>query len=455
MYGNLRSLIAPDADVIAPELVDSAEKAAQAGEFFRRQRVDMVMVFPFGYTPSMNMIPAVRELTCPVRILNAHEDRAYDYAGADTETYLHHEGVCCIPEFAGALVNLRKPFKVRSGAFDDIRLRAELRADFKGTAAASFFKSMNIGLIGQIYTHMGDMPIDEHRLLRATGKMLVRPEVEEIENAYLHVTDGQAHDMYGQFREMYDIDSTVTEDHLRFAARTAVAFDEVIRKHDIHAFGFYWWGERDLVTQLRAEASLAVSRLSALGRPGVTEGDVKSAMAMKILDLLGAGGMFVEFFSMDFDENFVLMGHDGPSNIVMAKDRPRLTHLGVHHGKSGHGVGIDFEVQEGPVTLVNLTQFDAGDTFKLIYTVGEVIPGPILKIGNPNCRVRLGSSIHHFMDAWCQQGPSHHIAMGLGDRSAELEAFAEAMGFAAVRIAPAESTSYKGRVGIRAADPNE
>jgi L-arabinose isomerase len=128
------------------------------------------------------------------------------------------------------------------------------------------------------------------------------------------------------------------------------------------------------------------------------------------------------------------MGHDGPSNVSMARGRPRLKHLDVHHGKSGHGLGIDFCMREGPVTLLNLTQFDAGDTFKLIYSVGEVVPGPILNIGNPNARVRVSRPLHEFMDAWCQQGPSHHIALGIGDQSAALETFAEAMGFRAVRI---------------------
>jgi len=434
MYKKLRSLLEERADIVAPDLVDSVDKSRKAARLFRESGIDMLIIFPFGYTPSMQIVPVAHECGVPIRILNAHEDSSYDYPSADTAVYLHHEGVCCVPEYAGTLVNLGKKFRVRTGFFDENRLWEELDADFRGASAARFFKSMNIGLIGEVYTHMSDMPIDEHRLLKATGKMLVQPEVEEIEEAFHRVTKEQLEDMYRQFRTMYEVDETVTNEHMRFSARLAVAYDEVIKKHDIFAFGYYWWGEKELITQLRAQSNLAVSRLAALGRPGVTEGDVKSAMAMKIMDLFGAGGMFVEFFSMNFDEDFILMGHDGPGNINMADGRPRLQHLKVHHGKSGHGLGIDFDMKEGPVTLLNLTQFDAGYTFKLIYTVGEVVPGPILGIGNPNCRVRVGRPIHEFMDAWCQQGPSHHLAIGYGDRGRELEIFAEALNFRIERI---------------------
>ena len=434
MYKRLLRMLKEHTEVVAPELVDNVEKSRKAAMLFKEKDVDMVLIFPFGYTPSMQIVPVAYELNVPIRILNAHEDSSYDYTKADTAIYLHHEGVCCIPEYAGALVNLGRKFRVRTGFFDQPRLWEELEADFKGAAAAKFFKNMNIGLIGEAYTHMSDMPIDEHRLLRATGRMLKQPEVEEIEEAFHRVTGEQLEDMYRQFRTLYEVNKTVTNEHMRFSAQLAVAYDEVIKKHDIFAFGYYWCGEKELITQLRAQSNLAVSRLAALGRPGVTEGDVKSAMAMKIMDLFGAGGMFVEFFSMNFDEEFILMGHDGPSNINMAEGRPRLQHLRVHHGKSGHGLGIDFDMREGPVTLLNLTQFNAGDTFKLIYSVGEIIPGPILSIGNPNCRVRVSMPIHEFMDAWCQQGPSHHIAIGYGDRGRELEIFAEAMNFRIERI---------------------
>jgi len=434
MYKKLFNMLEERAEVVAPELIDTAEKARRAVKYFKEEGVDMVLVFPLGYTPSMLVVPAAYELDVPIRLLNAHEDSSYDYTTADTTVYLHHEGVCCIPEYAGALVNLGRKFKIRTGFFDQQRLWEELEADFRGAAAARFFRQMNIGLIGEVYTHMADMPMDEHRLLRATGRMLKRPEVEEVEEAFHRVTKEQLADMYRQFRTLYEVDKTVTDEHMQFSAQLAIAYDEVIRRHDIFAFGYYWWGKKELVTQLRAQSNLAVSRLAALGRPGVTEGDVKSAMAMKIMDLFGAGGMFVEFFSMNFDEDFILMGHDGPSNINMAYGRPRLQHLKVHHGKSGHGLGIDFDMKEGPVTLLNLTQFNAGDTFKIIYSIGEIIPGSILSIGNPNCRVRLQKQIHEFMDDWCQQGPSHHIAIGYGDRSRELEIFAEAMKFKIQRV---------------------
>jgi L-arabinose isomerase len=435
MFGKALKNFEQIGEVRTVELVDTMEKAQKANKYFLNEGIDIIFIFPVGYTPSMNMVPAVHNLNVPIRILNAHEDSSYDYTKADTTMYLHHEGVCCVPEISGALVNLGRMFKVLTGHFGSGRLWSDIRSDCTGAAAARMFRSINIGLIGETYTHMSDMPIDEHRLIRATGKLLVRPEVEEIEEAYYRVTDRQLEEMYVEIRDLYDVDSTVTNEHMKESARIAIAYDEVIRKrHDIDAFGYYWWGEKDLITQLRSQSNIAVSRLSALGCPGVTEGDVKSAMGLKIFDLLGTDAMFVEFFSMDFDEGFFMMGHDGPSNINVAEGKARLQHLAIHHGKSGFGLGIDFEIRKGPVTLMNLTQFNSGDTFKLIYSVGEAISGDILSIGNPNCRVRVNKPLDEFMNMWCQQGPSHHIALGVGDYSSEIETFAEAMGFICIKI---------------------
>jgi L-arabinose isomerase len=421
-------------ELITGGLVDTAEKATEAAELFKRENIDILLIFPLGYTTGMCIAPVVKDAVVPIRIVNAHEDAAYDYQSADTEIYLHHEGVCCIPEYASTLVQLKKRFRVITGHFGDERLWVEIRADCMGAAAAKRFSKMRFAVIGNTYTGMTDMPTDESRVLRATGALLVRPEVEEIAEAFHRATDQQTKAMLAEFRRIYDVEESVTDDHMRLSARIAVAFDEVVNRHRIDAFGYFWWGEREETTQLRAQSALAVSRLAAMGRPGVTEGDVKTAMAMKILELLGGGGMFLEFFSMDFKEDFLMMGHDGPANIAVSEGKPNIKHLSVHHGKTGHGIGIDFHVQKGRVTLVNLTQFGVDEPFKLIYTVGEAIEGEILNIGNPNCRIRLQKPIHEFIDEWCRQGPSHHMALGIGDHGQELEAFAEAMGFSCVKI---------------------
>ncbi|MHC4083720.1 MAG: L-arabinose isomerase family protein [Planctomycetota bacterium] len=434
MYEKLRQRLSRIGEVMSPGLVDTQEKAWAAGEFFQKENIDILLIFPLGYTTGIVVLPCVKQLDVPIRILNTHLDSSYDYKTADTTTYLYHEGPCCIPEYAAGLVNMGRKFKVRTGPFNSQRFWQEVIADCNGAATARAFRSMNMGIIGETYTGMVDMPADEHRWLRATGNLFVRPEVEEIEEAYHRVTQERLQDMYQQFRRMYDVDETVTDEHMKFSAQLAVAYEEVILKHGIYAFGYYWWGEKELITQMRAQSNLAVSRLAALGRPGVTEGDVKTAMAMKILDLLGGGGMFVEFFAIDYDEEFLLMGHDGPSNINMSDGKPRLQHLDVQHGKTGHGLGIDFEVVKGTATLLNLSQFDAGNTFKLVYSVGEIVPGEILNIGNPNCRIKIDQPIHEFFDKWCQQGPAHHIALGTGDHSKAIETFAEAMNFKTVRV---------------------
>jgi len=434
MFDRLRAELSRVGQVVDVPLVDNDERGHEAAEYFRKEQVDILLIYPFCYATGMCIAPVARVTDVPVVLLNAHEDATFDYKNADTETFLHHEGFCCIPEYAGTLVSLGKKFAVVTGHFGQDSLWDELRGRCMGAAAARAFRGLRFGVIGNTYTNMTDMPTDEHRLLKSTGRLLIRPEVGEVEEAFDDVTAAEIGDMLGQFREMYRLESNVLDEHLRLSARIAVAYQRVIEKYDISAFGYFWWGQNEKITQLRAQSALAVSRLAAMGWPGVTEGDVKTAMAMKVFDLLGAGGMFLEFFCMDYEGDFVIVGHDGPSNVNMASQKPLLRHLDVHHGKTGHGIGIDFEVRPGPVTLLNLTQFGESDTFKLIYTVAEVVPGDVYEIGNPNCRLMLGKPIPEFINDWCQQGPTHHFAMGLDDRSLAVETFAQAMGFSCVKV---------------------
>jgi L-arabinose isomerase len=154
---------------------------------------------------------------------------------------------------------------------------------------------------------------------------------------------------------------------------------------------------------------------------------------MKIMDSFGAGGSFSEFYAMDFNDDVLLMGHDGPGHLAIAEGRPILKPLGVFHGKPGKGLSIEMKVKNGPVTILAVVQTKDG-TIKLVAAEGESVPGPILEIGNTNSRYKFPVGMKNFIDLWSRQGPSHHCTIGVGHIAGKLRKLAALLGLEFVQI---------------------
>lgn len=194
----------------------------------------------------------------------------------------------------------------------------------------------------------------------------------------------------------------------------AVALDRLVADFDLHGLAYYYRGlDSNEYERLGAGLILGCSLLTARGVPCSGEGDLKNCQAMKIMDLLGCGGNYTEFYAMDFDEDLLLMGHDGPFHPGIAEGPPVLRGLGLYHGKRGFGVSVEARVKLGPVTLLAMTQTADGQ-LKLLAAEGESIAGPTLQIGNTNSRIKFKGGMTNFMNRWCLEGPTHHCALGVG-----------------------------------------
>jgi len=231
---------------------------------------------------------------------------------------------------------------------------------------------------------------------------------------------------------MFELDATVLPDGLARAARVAAGMDRLVAARRLNGLAYYYRG-RGAQEELGATMILGGTRLTARGIPCAGEGDLKNTVAMLMLDRLGAGGSFTEFYAMDLAEGFVLMGHDGPGHAAISDRRPILRGLGLYHGKAGHGISVEFSVKTGPVTILGVTQTADGQ-LKLLAAEGESLAGPILRIGNTNSRLRFGLPPDEFIDRWCREGPTHHVALGVGHHAATIEKVGSLLGLRAVRI---------------------
>jgi L-arabinose isomerase len=251
----------------------------------------------------------------------------------------------------------------------------------------------------------------------------VRAKVEEI-RAMFAFADPSADPIAGP----------IEDDQLDWSARVAVGLDRLAGDFELDALTYYYRGiDGNEAERLGAGVIVGNSLLTARGIPTAGEGDLKTNLAQLLLDRLGAGGSYTEFYALDFAEDFVLMGHDGPAHVAIAQEQPTLRALKLYHGKRGAGLSVELQVRYGPITIVGCTQTAEGE-LKLLVGEGESIPGETFRIGNTNSRLRFGLPPAEFFERWCDEGPTHHVALGVGHVGDEVHKVASTLGLESVEV---------------------
>ncbi|MCL4176689.1 MAG: arabinose isomerase [Verrucomicrobia bacterium] len=413
----------PGVEVVNLGLIDSPPKAFAAGHRFRAEDVDLIFLHVTTYALSSTVLPVVQRARVPVIVLNLQPAPAIDYPAFNrmgdrtrmTGEWLAHCGACPVPEIANVFNRARIDFHQITGMLhDDPECWREVDAWIEAARVANVMFHNRLGLMGHYYCGMLDIASDLTQHCAHFGGHMEIVEVDELAALRRSVSAAEVRRRVARFRKVFDVQPDCPAAELERAARTSVALDRLVREHDLGSLAYYYMGTgNEENEEAISSIILGNSLLTARGVPVAGEYEVKNVQAMKILDSFGAGGSFTEYYAMDYSDDVVLMGHDGPGHIAIAEGKTKVRPLRVYHGKVGRGLSVEMSVKHGPVTLLAVVQTVDG-RLKFLVAEAESVPGPILEIGNTNSRYRFSIGARRFVNEWNQHGPAHHCAVGVG-----------------------------------------
>lgn len=408
-------------EVIDAGMVDDIDKSQNAVLLLKKENIELLFILISTYALSSTLIPIIKNFNVPIILLNLSPTPSIDYnkinslddRGLMTGEWLAYCQACPVPEFASVFNRSNTRYDIISGYLDDQEAWNEIHVWITAAKVTSGMRKNRMGVLGNYYGGMVDVYSDLtlHSTVFGTHtEVLEMCELVDIRN---NINDEEVNHKIKEFEATFNVDSTCSEYEINRAAKTSVALDKLVSKHRLGSMAYYYSGMsgneyENIITSVNPGNTL----LTGKNKPIAGEYEIKNVQAMKIMALMGIGGSFSEFYAIDYNEDIIILGHDGPAHHIMSDEKVRLVPLPIYHGKPGKGLSIQMSVKNGPVTLLSVVE--SNDGLSLLVAEGESVPGYILQTGNVNSRYKFNISVKEFIKKWSIAGPSHHCSIGEG-----------------------------------------
>lgn len=416
------------AEIVDAGVVSDDFDGARAADLLRQAAPDLVVLFVATYMTSGQVVAIAREVKVPILLLELQPEPHMPHAEVDTGDFLLYAGVAALPELSNVFERCGARYDIIVGHLQSKEAWKRIETWVRAATVVTALRRSRYGMIGSLYPGMLDIATNMTSVIRSFGGNTVVLELDELRRLLDEVDEHQAAGVIDRVRSMLRFADDIDEAHLGDQARVAVAMQQLVERHSLDTLAWWHFGQPGTVDEMIAGAmGIGGSLLITDGVPVGTEYDVRATIAMLILNKLGTSTMFTEQYSTNYADGVVELGHDGATNLVMTDGSAQLRPLSVFHGKSGGGNSITSTCRPGPVTLLAVAELGDGSV-RLVVGEGDVVPGPLMDIGNTVSRVRFDGPPERWLEAWSKSGSGHHFAMGAGHLAAEVRVLAELLG---------------------------
>jgi L-arabinose isomerase len=417
-----------DADVTDVGFISDAVEGAAAAERLRRADCDLIVLFLTTYLTSSMVLPIAQRADAPVLVIDLQPTEKMDHASVDTGAWLAYCGQCPVPEVGNVFRRAGIAFRSVSGWLRQPSAWERIGQWIAAAHVRAALRHARHGLMGHVYPGMLDVSTDLTLLPTTFGSHVEVIEFDDLRVRVQQVTDAETADRMALAREVFTLDESVVDVDFEWGARVSVALDRLVEDFDLDSLAYYHRGlDGEQHERLGAGMILGASLLTGRGIPATGEYELRTTVAQLATQVVGAGGSFCEIQALNFEDDVVEMGHDGPAHLAVASRDPLLRGLGIYHGKRGWGVSVEFDVRHGPVTLLGLGQ-DRDGALAFVASEGTVVPGPLLAIGNTTSRVDFSRDPGEWVDEWSATGIGHHWSLSIGHRAGTYRAAASLLG---------------------------
>jgi L-fucose isomerase-like protein len=409
-------------EVVPSGLLDSIETAASTRALFAAERVDVVVAAATMATPPGYGREALRDFPGPVVLW---DDRRVARLPVEVDEVEATRASSLLGSImlANVLHQDDRPYLTVSTADAD---GARVARAVRGAAAARALNGARLGLLGGIIPGYDDVLLDPNTA-RSLGVELVELGREDERRALDLTTDAA--------------DVALAPD-LKLAGEAAPLVPQSLR---VHRFLQALIADRDLdalalnchssvlrwSNELGVTACLASTLLWSAGVPVACTGDAATAVVLMLAARISGSAQYCEGYVIEAETGELLVSSCGMADVTLRRSgtRARLCPNELYPGTNGLGLATRFSFDAGPATIAAFAPATPGRRSRLVVSVGRLTGRAFDRLNGPSGMLTFDApGGGDASRVWIDAGPSHHMALVRGDRSAELRAAAWFLG---------------------------